>query len=105
MTSRRRLSIPLKPCSIPAWDTRQKPKILLKPDHTSSSFLRRINRRKLRPQFTSEPPRKFSVLKGIPTVAVQPSLVILAAEIQSPSQLGSTIESVCGGAWSSLYPL
>ncbi len=39
------------------------------------------------PQLTSDPPRKFSVLNGMETVAVHPSLVILAAEIHSPSQL------------------
>ena len=102
MTSRRPLSTPFSPCSTPAWETRQKPKILLKPAHTSSSFLRRIKRRKFSPQSTSDPPRKFSVLKGIAIVAVQPSLVSFAADIQSPSQLGSTMESVCGGACSSM---
>src|SRR5882724_188415 len=55
----------------------------------SSSFLRRMNRRKFMPIEMSFEVLKFNVENGMAIVAVQPSAVILEFDCQTPSQLGS----------------
>jgi hypothetical protein len=45
-----------------------------------------MNRLKLIPHITSLERMKFSVAKGIAIVAVQPSPVVRASEVETPSQ-------------------
>src|SRR5713101_10173729 len=55
----------------------------------SSSFLRRMKRRKLIPMVTLFEVLKLSVENGTAIVAVQPSGVMCALDFQIPSQFGS----------------
>src|SRR5712692_5393506 len=55
----------------------------------SSSFLRRMKRRKFIPIVTLFEVLKFRVENGIAIVAVHPSAVLRALDFQMPSQLGS----------------
>src|SRR5437763_295252 len=56
--------------------------------HKSSSFFPRMKRLKLMPHSASTECVKLRVVNGISTVAVQPSAVIRAADVQTPSQPG-----------------
>ena len=89
MMNNRPLPISETPCNSPASLTLLTPKLRRHALHRSSSFLRRMKRLKLIPQTTSRDCIKLSVEKGIAMVAVQPSSVMCASEVQTPSHPGS----------------
>src|SRR5207253_7519157 len=89
--NKRPLPISEIPCNSPAWLILFAPKDLRHADHRSCSFFRRMKRLKLIPHTTSFVCMKFSVEKGIATVAVQPREKMRASEIQTPSQPESRI--------------
>src|SRR2546427_3185218 len=77
--------ISVMPVSSPAPETFAIPKVLRYELHRSSSFFLRMNLLKFSPQTTFIDFVKFSVVKGISTVAVQPSEVIRASDTHTPS--------------------
>src|SRR5215472_17065324 len=95
--NRRPLPISEIPRNSPAWLILFAPNDLRHADHRSCSFFRRMKRLKLMPQTTSLVSMKFSVEKGMATVAVQPCEVMRASEIHTPSHPGSpSLPSSCG---------
>src|SRR5215475_13592523 len=84
--NRRPLPISEIPCNSPAWLILFAPKDLRHADQRSCSFFRRMKRLKLMPQTTSFVCMKFNVENGIATVAVQPSELMRASEVHTPSQ-------------------
>src|SRR5215831_14084443 len=91
MISRRPLPISFSPESSPASEILLIPYIRRYDLQRSSSFLRRMNLRKLIPIVTLSEVLKFRVENGMPTVAVQPSSVIRALHLHTPSQFVSSI--------------
>src|SRR6516165_7145257 len=83
------LPISWMPLSAPASETLVNPKRLAYACQRSCSFFLRMKRLKFKPQLTFSECLKLRVLKGISTVAVQPSDVMRASEVQTPSHPGS----------------
>ena len=73
------------PRSSPASDTLVMPKVRRYALQRSSSFFLRIKRLKFKPQTTSFDWVKFRVVNGISIVAVHPSAVMRASDVQTPS--------------------